>query len=94
MVTLKPIFKIVNTFKLFIMMTDINNSAIGIVLSQIIDKGENVITFYSKKLTDTQTRWTISKWKKLTIIACLDKWCCVYKGTILKQTISEVWKQK
>ncbi|GFU57547.1 retrovirus-related Pol polyprotein from transposon 17.6 [Trichonephila clavipes] len=67
-----------NLSKPYQLYTDASATAIGACLSQIDEKGkENPIAFFSKKLTETQTRWATIEREAYAVIEALkrfDSW--------------------
>ena len=69
-----PILCFANFSSKFIVETDASDFAIGCVLSQYIDGVLHPIAFYSRKLSDVETRWEIHDKELYGIITALKVW--------------------
>jgi hypothetical protein len=69
-----PILRYADFNKQFIVETDSSDFAIGCVLSQFFDGVLHPVAFYSRKLTDVETRWEIHDKELYAIISALQIW--------------------
>mgnify|MGYP003461031611 FL=1 len=71
--TQAPVLITADHDKTFYVQTDASDRAIGAVLSQVIDTKEHPIAFRSKKLSETQTRWSTIEKELYAIVYVLEQ---------------------
>ena len=52
-------------------------------ISAVIQQQDHPLAFYSRKLTDTQTRYTVIELELLTIVETLQEYCTILLGHII-----------
>ena len=62
--------------KPFTLHVDASDVAIGATLTQPYNSVDMPISYYSKRLNETEARWSIYERELLAIICALDKWSC------------------
>ena len=75
-----PILLYPDTTKPYIVYTDASNDACGAQLSQIHDKTEFPVAFFSHTFTDTQRRWSTPEQEAYGIYFAIKKWNYYLQG--------------
>ena len=75
-----PVLRIADPTRPYRMETDMSDIAIGAVLKQEADDGWHPIAFLSRKLTDTEKRYSAYDRKLLALGYALKKWRCYLLG--------------
>ena len=77
----KPVLKAPDLEREFLVQTDASQKAVGAVLSQVFEKGgEKPTAFFSKKLSETQKRYTATEKEALAIVLALEHFAFYLMG--------------
>jgi transposase InsO family protein len=94
-----PTLRLADWNRVFHIETDASDIAVGAVLFQLGDKGEQLpLAYYSKTLTDTERRWSATDKEMYGIICASRKWYPYCSGSVVfhtdHQPLKYVRKQK
>jgi hypothetical protein len=76
-----PLLRLPNMSLPFQVTTDASKYCVGGVLSQVVDGFDHPISFYSRKLSDIETRWPAHEQELYAIKQCLGRWRCYLLGS-------------
>ena len=76
-----PILCLPDYSKPFIVTCDASGSAVGGVISQLINGSEKAIAFESRKLTAAESNYPVHELELLAIVHCLKVWRCFVEGS-------------
>ncbi|KAJ0410812.1 hypothetical protein ATCC90586_010135 [Pythium insidiosum] len=76
-----PLLRLPDMALPFQVTTDASKYCVGGVLSQVVDGYDHPIGFYSRKLSDIETRWPAHEQELYAIKQCLERWRCYLLGS-------------
>lgn len=76
-----PLLRLPDMSLPFQVTTDASKYCVGGVLSQIVNGFDHPVGFYSRKLSDTESRWPAHEQELYAIKQCLGRWRCYLLGS-------------
>lgn len=76
-----PVLRLSDLSLPFIVTTDASKYCVGGVLGKVVDGFDHLVSFYSHKLSLTESKWPPHEQERYAIKQCFGRWRCYLLGS-------------